>query len=311
MEIHQLRTFLAVAKHGGISPAARQLLATPPSASAHLKALEDELGVALFARQRHRLRLTAAGEALRSKAQHLLQTADEIAAEAVRLKGQIAGQVAIGLNTDPAVLRVADITHRLRRLDRSIEVIFLSSDSSTVVDRLRTGELDAGFVYAHSDYNGLAFEELTTVELVVVIPACWPATPEPGNWSALALHPWIYTTCHCPFQQVVDREMRHHHLACRGEVQAADEATRRELVRTGAGVAVLERSDALRLEKEGTAQIWPSATKLTCPLYFAIPSHAPMHPAMRAVADAVGMAWNKKIFAGITAPQRAHVDVLS
>ncbi len=50
MELHHLRTFVAVAEESSVTQAALRLYMTPPTVSGHVKALEDELGVALFER---------------------------------------------------------------------------------------------------------------------------------------------------------------------------------------------------------------------------------------------------------------------
>jgi DNA-binding transcriptional LysR family regulator len=50
MEIYQLRAFLAVARHGHLTRAAEQMHISQSAVSKQIKALEDELGVVLFAR---------------------------------------------------------------------------------------------------------------------------------------------------------------------------------------------------------------------------------------------------------------------
>ncbi len=50
MELYQLRTFVAVAEAQNLTRAAQRLNASGPAVSAQIKALEEELGVDLFAR---------------------------------------------------------------------------------------------------------------------------------------------------------------------------------------------------------------------------------------------------------------------
>jgi DNA-binding transcriptional LysR family regulator len=45
MDLHQLRIFVTVAAEHSVTRAAKRLFMTPPSVSAHIKALESELGV--------------------------------------------------------------------------------------------------------------------------------------------------------------------------------------------------------------------------------------------------------------------------
>ena len=50
MELYQLRTFIVVAEEGNVTRAAARLGLTPPSVSAQIKHLEEELHVQLFVR---------------------------------------------------------------------------------------------------------------------------------------------------------------------------------------------------------------------------------------------------------------------
>ena len=73
MELRRLRYFVAVAENGSISKAAQKIFLTQPALSRQIKALEDEIGLLLFERQAHSIRLTPAGEVLLEEARKLLQ----------------------------------------------------------------------------------------------------------------------------------------------------------------------------------------------------------------------------------------------
>src|SRR5580658_10459202 len=73
MEIDQLETFLAVLTYGGFHRAAAALHISQPAVSARVRALEDGLGVKLFARVRGNLSVSPAGKALRPHAEQLLR----------------------------------------------------------------------------------------------------------------------------------------------------------------------------------------------------------------------------------------------
>jgi LysR family transcriptional regulator, cyn operon transcriptional activator len=73
MEIDQLETFLAVGTYGGFHRAAAALSISQPAVSARIRALENSLGVKLFARVGGTLSVSAAGKALRPHAEQLLR----------------------------------------------------------------------------------------------------------------------------------------------------------------------------------------------------------------------------------------------
>ena len=64
MNLHFLRTFVAIADNAGVARAAARLNLTQSAASRQIQALENELGVQLFARIGRNVRLTREGEDL-------------------------------------------------------------------------------------------------------------------------------------------------------------------------------------------------------------------------------------------------------
>lgn len=92
---NRMRAFLATAKTGSLSAAARQLGLTQPTLGRQVTALEEELGVVLFERAGRGLIVTPAGQDLMRHAETMGDAADKIALVASGRSQTVAGQVRI------------------------------------------------------------------------------------------------------------------------------------------------------------------------------------------------------------------------
>jgi len=78
LNYHHLRYFWTIANEGGLTPAARRLNVSPSSLSVQLKALEAQLGHALFERRNRALQLTEAGRVALDYANTVFKSGHEL-----------------------------------------------------------------------------------------------------------------------------------------------------------------------------------------------------------------------------------------
>ncbi len=184
LELRQLRYFIAVAEAEHVGRAAERLAISQPPLSRQIQALESQLGLALFTRERRRLRLTAAGQEFLSQARALLAQAADL-----ELRARLAGQGAQGrlsLGVVEGALQAGLVQQDLRRLAEAAPALradMRSLRSAAIADGLRRGELDAGYAYqAPPEDDALLASALRLHEpFVLALPADHPLARRPGR----------------------------------------------------------------------------------------------------------------------------------
>jgi DNA-binding transcriptional LysR family regulator len=166
LDLRKLRYFVAVAEHLHYGRAAQELHIAQPVLSRQIRALEDELGVRLFDRDRRATELTSAGSQLLTDARPLLDSAAGVfrrVVRAARAPGTFTVGFPPGLTVTAAVRAMSG-----RHPELSVEVLRTNWDDQ--VDVLRDGRVDVGFVRMPIDLRGLRHEPLLTEPRVVALP---------------------------------------------------------------------------------------------------------------------------------------------
>src|SRR5262245_57080560 len=146
MDLHQLRTFVAIADTGGVARAAARVNLSQPAASRQIQVLEAELGVLLFDRIGRRVRLTSDGEDLLRRGRRLLAEADSFRERARALKSGHAGQLKIGA-TPPMIERVlASFLAGFRGRHPGVDVNIIEDGGAGLASRLARGEVHVAYV---------------------------------------------------------------------------------------------------------------------------------------------------------------------
>ncbi len=114
VELIDLLTFSAVARNGGITRAAEELNTVQSNVTQRVKALEAEIGTALFERHSRGMTLTGAGRRLLPYAQRMAALSRE-AMLAARDDGEPKGPLAIGSMETTAAVRLPALLAEFHR----------------------------------------------------------------------------------------------------------------------------------------------------------------------------------------------------
>lgn len=155
-----MRTFVDIVRAGGIGAAARQLNRQQPSISAALKRLEDQVGTTLLHRTATGVEMTAAGKAMMSLCEDMLESArmvpHHIAQATKRVEGIVRIQIISGLFSAEFDEAIASFHRRNPAIHIEIRV----SPWRQVLDALEQGEVEIGVGYDSSVRGGLMYEPL-------------------------------------------------------------------------------------------------------------------------------------------------------
>lgn len=290
MELYQLRTFSIVAEEGHLTRAAERLHTSQPAVSAHIKALESELGVSLFERTPKGMKLTPQGVLIKQEADQVLGAAETLRFTADQLKEELTGEVRLGLHTDPHYLRATRILAGIKQHHPKISINYIQKMSWEAPAELRTCHLDAAFAYARPEDETIAAWPLDRVQLVIVGPIAWERRLSKASLSEMADMPWIWTSRECPFYRIAHRLFKNVNRQPAKAVITDQEATIRKLVASEVGLCLMTHFEASEAVKAGQLCIvGPPIADLDLSLLYL--KRRARDPLVKAILNAIASAW--------------------
>ena len=237
MDLLQLRSFQAVARHEHVSRAAAELRVAQPALSRTLARLEAELGVPLFDRRGRRLALNRFGAALLVRVDRALGELEEARRELHDAAGLARGSVVVAAET---LRLLTDLAARFRTEHPEVSLRFTQSPAPAMAERMRAGEVDLCVASQPLAGGGLEAVEVLDEEALLAVPPghrlarrarAAPrelvgepfVTPRPGYWQRTLA------------DRLLARAGASLTIACEGEEPAAV----RGLISAGVGVGLL------------------------------------------------------------------------
>jgi DNA-binding transcriptional LysR family regulator len=171
MELRHLRYFVAVAEEEHYGRAAGRLHVAQPALSRQIQDLEQEIGFKLFDRLSRGVKISAAGKAFLEDALRILQGVNEATARAERVASGQSGTLRMGLiETISWHGVVPESFRRFRDLHPDAQLQLHPSSSVAQIEAVRSGRLDAGFVFTIANLDR-ELAQLQVAELNLVLAA--------------------------------------------------------------------------------------------------------------------------------------------
>lgn len=261
MDLRNLSTFVQVAELGGFSRAAERLGYAQPTISVQIRQLEESLGVRLFDRIGHAVRLTAKGQEMLLQAQqvcHLCQQMQHTAGQKDSVQGVIRMATADSLCAPLVKKGFAQL-----RQDHPNLCIQLTTAGTAALSRLLDqNEVDIVCTLDSHLYNHhyvIAHEEQVGVHFIVSVAS--PLAQKAFlKKEALPSQDWLLTEKGMSYRRLLDEWLAQSSMAVQPVLENGSAELLCHLVESGMGISFLpdyvteeavKRGTVVRLDAEG------------------------------------------------------------
>jgi DNA-binding transcriptional LysR family regulator len=172
MELRHIRSFLSIAETLHFGRTAELIHISQPAISLQIRALEEEVGVRLFERNRRKTTLTAAGSAFRDDAAAALSQLEQAIRRARLTATGKLGLLRIGFVSTAGNEIVPNIVRQFRKSNPEVEFSLRNILTAEQVQMLESGSLDVGFLRMPVDeHSALDVVTVHREPFVLVVPS--------------------------------------------------------------------------------------------------------------------------------------------
>jgi len=246
MDLKQLTYFVRVAELGSFTRASIVLDIAQPALSRQVRLLEVELRQNLLVRNGRGISLTEAGKVLLEHARGVLHQMERLREELSRVRGSLAGRVAVGLPPTLGRILAVPLTREFKTLMPDATLSIVDGLSKTMQEALLTGQLDIALVYNALPTPGIELRPLLQDELLLVQGEQGNGqAPAPVDLAELAHFPLIIPARPNALRMHVETALLNISAQPRIAMEVNSVATILDLVADGVGCAVLSRHAVL------------------------------------------------------------------
>lgn len=240
-DLQAFELLLAVAETGSLGQAAARLSISQPTASERMRTMERRLGLRLLDRTTRGSRLTPAGLAVTGWARSLLAQARLMTEGITALRSQQAGNLRVTASLTLAEHLLPGWLIALQRIRPAVHVGLHVANSHQVIEALRHGEADLGFVEGPFVPGDLRHTAVGWDRLVVVTAPNhpWAHRSAPVTGAELASTPLLLREAGSGTRETLERALRSWDGVSVPLLELGATAPLRSAALRGAGPAVL------------------------------------------------------------------------
>lgn len=168
MNIKQIEIFVSIVDTGSFSKGADAACITQSTASQHIATLEDLCGVRLLDRTGRGVMPTEAGKVLLSHARQVLKALNETEQALLRFRQAEGVELSVGGSTIPGTYLLPKAIAALRQTDPGLTIKAMIGDSSDVLEKLLSEQIEIGVVGREADSRLFSSESLGHDEILLV-----------------------------------------------------------------------------------------------------------------------------------------------
>jgi LysR family nitrogen assimilation transcriptional regulator len=240
MDLKQLEYFIRVAELGSFTRASIAIDIAQPALSRQVRQLEVELRQNLLIRNGRGVVVTEAGKRLLEHGRGILHQVERAREDLGRMRGALAGRVAVGLPPSIAKLLTVPLTRAFRQRLPEATLSITENLSTAMQESLLTGRLDIALLYNPQPSPDVDSVVLLEEDLFLVSSAHGaPLERQPLSLRELAEEPLVIPTRPNAIRMQVEAELAN--IGCRPQIALEIDgvAAILDLVADGAGSAVL------------------------------------------------------------------------
>lgn len=241
MDISLFKTFIAVAKHGSISLACKEVFLTQPAVTKQIKLLKDQYGVELFNREARRFKLTEEGNTLLNYAIEMVKIYEESMANVSNSGGKIKGTVKIATNLTLGIYVLPQLMKAFSDLYPEVQYQVKLHNTFNIIQAILDKEMKFGLVGREAKHPLVVHHPLCEENILIIFGKDLHAARKSLSWNELQFIPFLLREKGSDIRMTVDEWLQGRNIKLLPKMELNSTEAIKQCVQEGLGFSMLPR----------------------------------------------------------------------